>query len=87
MANRMVRVESEIFVGVCGFTVNTCFWISPVRSMNIYIEKGETSFVLTFKGELDRWLNRIQRVRGGPLIVITLWQTPDHQDSTCATHR
>ena len=35
IAIRMVRVESEIFVGVCGFAVYTCFLISPVPFMNI----------------------------------------------------
>ena len=29
MANRMVKVETQVFVGVCGFTLNTCFYRSP----------------------------------------------------------
>ena len=58
MAN-MVEIESEIYVVVCGFNVNTCFQISPVRSMNIEIEKGQMCVVLTFKGELDRRPDRI----------------------------
>ena len=28
MANRMVRIESEVFVGVGGFTVDTCLYLA-----------------------------------------------------------
>ena len=52
----MVRVKGEIFLGLCWVYGKRSFQISPVRSLNIYIERENW-----FRFHLQRWIGLMAR--------------------------